>query len=166
MKEVKDAAEALTEISGILKSKHRAWLFAGPSRAGKSTVVRLLAPATSLGDDFGLVLPGEAGWGAPAVPFDNAECIDHTPPSGLIPVAGIWRLHQASATRTETPPSILAVASLMSCVAFAWALPEFTERLLEQVKRFVADGCFAHLHFHRGADLWATLLAADASLSE
>jgi hypothetical protein len=139
----------------------RAYLFAGPSRSGKSTAVALAAPALSMGDDFAVILADPDGWTAPALPFDNSERIEHQPPRGLHPVAGIWRLHQSAITRLEHPADSLAVASLMGCTAFAWALPEFSGDLLEQVKRFVLDGRFAHLHFSRDADLWAALLAGE-----
>lgn len=135
----------------------RAYLFAGPSRSGKSTAVSLAAPAISMGDDFALVTGGPGNWKAPALPFDNAERIGHQPPRGLYPVAGIWRLHQSAVTRLERPVASLAVASLMGCTAFAWTLPEMSGDLLEQVKQFVLDGGFAHLHFARDADLWAAL---------
>jgi len=135
----------------------RAWLLAGPSGAGKSTAVELLAPAESLGDDFAMVVPSDGAWGAPALPFDNAERIEHQPPAGLIPVAAILRLHQADTTRVEAPPAGQAVASLMACVAFPWAMPERAPVLLDQVARFVADGGFRHLHFAREADLWSHL---------
>jgi hypothetical protein len=142
--------------AGVLR-EGRAWLFAGPSRAGKSTVVRLLAPATSLGDDFGLVLPDRGGWSAPAVPFDNSERIEHEPPAGLIPVSGIWRLYQADETRVEPPPRGRAVASLTGCTAFPWAMPELSQKLLEHVERFVAEASFRHLYFAEDAALWTHL---------
>ena len=39
-----------------------------------------------------LLRPGPRGWIAPALPFDNAERVDHEPPRGLFPVAGVWRV--------------------------------------------------------------------------
>ena len=141
--------------AGVL-NHGRAYLFAGPSRAGKSTAVALTG-ATSLGDDLALVVPGKTGWVAPALPFDNSERIRHDPPPGLHPVAGIWRLHQARRTRVENPDGSLAVASLLGCTAFPWALPDLADPLLEQVKRFVQQYHFAHLHFSKDADLWTHL---------
>jgi hypothetical protein len=141
------------QAAGVLH-EGRAWLFAGPSRAGKSTVVRLLAPATSLGDDLAVVLPAGGGWSAPAMPFDNSERIAHEPPVGLIPLAGIWRLYQAETTRVESPPFDRAVASLMGCTAFPWAMPELSQTLLERIERYVAEGRYRHLHFTRDGALW------------
>jgi hypothetical protein len=121
----------------------------------------LSSPAVSLGDDFGLVLPTSAGWGAPALPFDNAERVAEVPRSGLVPVAGIWRLFQDDAPRVEAPPRALAVASLMSCVAFPWAMPETADRLLAQVGAFVAGGRFAHLFFSKDPGFWTHLVRAE-----
>ena len=143
--------------AGVLH-EGRAFLFAGPSRAGKSTVVRLLSPAVSLGDDFGLVLPGPEGWVAPALPFDNAERSPGGPCGQLFPVAGIWRLFQSEVTRLERPAPGLIEASLLGCVAFAWAMPEASTSLLQQVGRFVAEGRFEHLHFEQQAELWSLLI--------
>jgi hypothetical protein len=142
---------------GVLR-EGRAYLLAGPSRAGKSTAVRLLAPAVSLGDDFALVLPRPGGWVAPALPFDNRERSPGGPPGELFPVAGIWRLFRSERTRLERLPH--AEASLLSCVAFASAMPEHSATLMEQAGRFIDEGRFEHLHFARDADLWSLLLPA------
>ncbi len=136
----------------------RAYVFAGPSGSGKTTAVALARPAKSLGDDFGVVLPGVHGWVAPALPFDNTERIEGIPPRGLHPVAGIWKLYQASTARVDEPNPTLAVASLMSCVAFPWAMPEAGGELLEHVGRFVTGGAFRHLHFTKNTGIWAHLV--------
>lgn len=145
--------------AGVLRDG-RAYLFAGPSRAGKSTAVKLCAPATGLGDDFGIVIPSEEGWLAPALPFDNSERAGRRPPGGPFPVAGIWRLYQASETRVEKPRPEIAVASLVGCTAFPWAMPEQAERLLEQAGRYVEQGCYRHLYFTKESDLWPRLTAS------
>ena len=97
-----------------------------PAR-GRPPPFRLCAPALSLGDDFGLVFPGDGGWVAPALPFDNAERIDHDPPRGWFPVARIL----AAASRPTRPGRAAAggigAASLMGSAAFPWALPEQSE---------------------------------------
>jgi hypothetical protein len=142
--------------AGLLR-EGRAYLFAGPSRAGKSTASRLVAMAQSLGDDFGAVVRGEAGWMSPAVPFDNSERVSGRPSTGLYPVAGIWRLNQALTTRVESGEGVLPGAALISCAAFAWAMPERADELLENVRRFVGQGLFHELFFTRDADLWPHL---------
>ena len=105
-----------------------------------------------------MVLPVGDAWVAPALPFDNSECIEIPPPAGLFPVAGVWRLHQSDAVRLEHPPHRVAVASLLGCAAFPWTMPENSGRLLEQVERFVATGGFHHLHFTDDPGFWTHLV--------
>jgi hypothetical protein len=143
--------------AGVVR-EGRAFLLAGASGSGKTTAVAQCRPAADLGDDFGLVVPATRGWCSAAVPFDNSERIVHAPPRGLLPLAGIWRLHQASTTRVERPSALAGVASLVACAAFAWALPDLAERLLVAGRRLVDDGLYAHLHFALGDDLWTHLV--------
>lgn len=149
---------------GVLRGG-RAWVFAGPSRSGKSAAVALSAPAASLGDDFAVVLPGRHSWLVPALPFDNSARIVHDPPRGLFPLAGIWRLHQSDRHAVERPAPAQAAASLLACTAFPWALPELADVLLEQVNRCVADGCFGHLEFRHDGGFWSALERCVASPS-
>jgi hypothetical protein len=142
--------------AGVLRAG-RAYVFAGPSRSGKTTAVTLSAPAQSLGDDFAVILPGEDGWQAPAVPFCSFERVPPKPREPLFPVAGIWRLHQAPEPRLETLTPAIAAASLMGCAAFPWAMPDLSEAVLEHVRRYVATAVFAHLHFRMDPDFWGLL---------
>lgn len=143
--------------AGLLRDG-QAYLLAGPSRSGKTTVTRLAQPAQSLGDDFALVFRESDGWHAPALPFDNTERIAADAVRGVFPVAGIWRLEQATLTHSETLPAGRAVAALLGCAAFPWALPESADRLLEQVHSFVAESRFGVLHFSRTAEIWTHLV--------
>jgi len=143
----------------------RAYVYAGPSRSGKSTAVSTSAPAQSLGDDFGLVVPGGEGWCAPAVPFDGSEQVASDAPMGLYPVAAIWRLYHSDEVRLEQPPALVAPASLMACVAFPWAYPERAGELLDHVHRFLDESSFAHLKFAVDSNLYSELLERQGSPS-
>jgi hypothetical protein len=145
--------------AGVLRGR-RAFVFAGPSRSGKTTAVGLSSDTTSLGDDFAVLLPREGGWRTAAVPFDNLERGPADPPRGLFPVAGVWRLFQADEAAIETPAGPQAVASLTSCAAFPWAMPDLAAAVLEHAQRFVSESCFGHLRFGRDPDFWK-LLPAD-----
>ena len=134
----------------------RAYLFAGPSRAGKSTAVAL-SGAESLGDDFGIVVREGDEWLAAPLPFDNSERIDTVAAPPVVPLAGIWRLFQGAAAGVDRPPVGLGTASLMACAAFPWAIPELADPLLHNVQSYVSDGGFAHLTFAKGTDLWRHL---------
>jgi hypothetical protein len=136
----------------------RAWIFAGPSRAGKSTAVRLSAPAVSIGDDFGLVLPdNEGGWWAPALPFDNGETAPLPPQKSRFNVAGIWKLVQDKEHRLERPRGLMATTSLTTLLALPWVMPDLAGPLLEHVGRFCEQARFEHLHFTPDAGFWTLL---------
>lgn len=135
------------------------YVLAGPSRSGKTTAVGLLAPpGRSLGDDFAVLLPGGRGFLVPAVPFDNSERAPADPPREAFPLAGIFRLVKSPAIAVERPPLPLAIASLLACTAFPWAMPDLRERVAEQAEGIAARARFAHLHFALDSDLWPLLL--------
>jgi hypothetical protein len=152
-----DAGGFAMHSAGVLHDG-RAFLYAGPSRSGKSTAVAASAPAESLGDDFGLVLPEGDHWVAPAVPFDGSERIAAGAPLGQYPVTAILRLYQASETSIDYPSAHVGVASLMSCTAFPWGYPERASDLLEHVRRFVEQCRFGHLRFALGSDLFTHVI--------
>ncbi len=139
--------------AGVLRDD-RAYVLAGPSGAGKTTAMALSSPCTSLGDDFAVVLPDGASWKTFALPFDNSERAPSDPPAGYFPVAGVWRLYHSESARVETPRAVEAVASLMGCAAFPWAMPDLADRVLDSAGRFVADSVFGHLHFRKEPDFW------------
>jgi len=135
----------------------KGWIFAGPSRSGKSTAVALSAPGQSLGDDFAAVIPSGSVWQTMAVPFDNREVAPEGAPKGLLPLAGIFRLFQAPAARVESVRPLLAVSSLLACAAMAPAMPDQSAALVANVERFVATSRFAHLHFRNSPEFWPLL---------
>jgi hypothetical protein len=144
--------------AGVVKDG-KAWIFAGPSGAGKSTAVKLSAPAASLGDDFAVILPHGGGFAAPALPFDNTEIAPRAPAGGLLPLAGIVRLFQAPTHSVERPAGVLAQASLMSCAAFPWALPDLSEAAGEAVVQIAVSGLYRHLRFAPDPGFWPLLTA-------
>jgi len=137
-----------------LRRRGLAWVFAGPSRAGKTTALRLSEPVESLGDDFAVVVPHDGAWAVPALPFDNRESAPADPVRGVTPLAGVWRLFQADSHRVERPAGVLAQASLLSCAAFPWALPDLAGRAGEAVASLAASGRFGHLHFALDPGFW------------
>jgi hypothetical protein len=142
-------------LHGAGVAKHgRAWVFAGPSRSGKSTAIRL-SSGTSLGDDFAVIVPAAQGFVVPAVPFDNAEAgIGSTPP---MPLALVLRLHQGPKPLLSRPTGPIAHAALMSCLAFPWALPDLAAKIDGAVAALVSDGRFAELTFAPDPSFWELL---------
>jgi hypothetical protein len=143
--------------AGVLAGD-RAYLLAGPSRAGKSTAVRCAHPAVSLGDDFGVLVEAGDGWHVVAVPFDNAERVEAGAAHGAFPLARVLRVFASDRTEIEVPAGPLAAASLLGTVAFPWLVPAEAATLADRAARVVRDGRFAHLHFTRDAELWSVLV--------
>jgi hypothetical protein len=140
-----------------------AWVFAGPSRAGKSTAVRLSRPDPSLGDDFAVLVPRAGTWHAAAVPFDNAERVGPDRATGSFVLAGVYRLVQAAEPCIDRPEGPAAAASLLASAAFPWAIPDLADRLAAAAAGLARAGKVAHLHFREDPDFWPLLLA-DARL--
>jgi hypothetical protein len=147
--------------AGVLRDG-QVYLFAGPSGAGKTTAVSLSSGCTSMGDDMAIVLPREERWFSPALPFDNRERIDGSSPRGLYPVAGVWRLYQSPHHAIRRPDTGRAIASVMGCATFPWALPDLADRLLAQSARLVSAGYFSHLHFAKDSGFWSLLVSKPA----
>lgn len=143
--------------AGVLK-KGRAFLFAGKSNSGKTTVVSLSRPCSSLGDDYGVVLPDGESWSAPAVPFDNSGIAPAATNAGLHRVAGVWRLFKSSKTRIERPGPAMLEPSLLACTTYPWIMPDLMERLLDQVRSFSTVVRYEHLHFRPDPGFWDLIL--------
>ncbi|HEX4823600.1 MAG TPA: hypothetical protein VFV19_04780 [Candidatus Polarisedimenticolaceae bacterium] len=132
-----------------------AYVFAGPSRAGKSTAARVSAPAAeSLGDDFAVVVPHGHAWATCALPFDNAERAPESPLPGLVPLSKVCRLYQAQEHAVQAPGAPLAQASLLSCLAFPWAWPDAIPAAEASIDRLVEAGKLVHLHFSPDDGFW------------
>jgi len=137
----------------------RAWIFAGVSGTGKTTAVRLSAPAESLGDDFAIVVPQGDTWSTCALPFDNAERAPARRVPGLVPLGAVCRLFQAEAHGIERPAAPIAEASLMSCLAFPGAIPDIALRAAPSIAALIRAGKFLHLRFAPDAGFWGLLEA-------
>ena len=143
--------------AGVLRGR-KAFVFVGPSRAGKSTAVGLsVPPGCSLGDDMSVLIQRDGRWWTVALPFDNAGGLPSGAPAGWQPLAGVWRLFQAEQPRVVEPPKMTAAASAMTAVAFPWALRDLSARLLDAVDRLVHDGLYGHLHFALDPGFWEHL---------
>ena len=142
--------------AGVLDGT-RAHLLAGPSRSGKTTAVAALR-WPSLGDDFAVVVPrGNDGWAAVATPFDNAEAVPASAPTGAWPLAAVWRLAQEPSGALRTLPATAAATMLTACAAFPWALPDMAEPLVTATVRCAREVRCGVLAFARDTDLRALL---------
>ena len=151
-----DSGGLALHAAGVLVAG-RAFLLAGPSRAGKSTAVVHSRPAESLGDDFGVLVPHNGGWHVLAVPFDNAERIESRALRGSFPLGRVLRVLQAERTWIEELSPLAAAATLAAVAAFPWAIPGMGHALAERFDLLAANGLYAHLHFERDAELGGLL---------
>ena len=88
------------------------------------------------------------------MPFDNAEQVVADPPRGWLPLAGVWRLYQAPATRLETPAEMVRDLSILACAAAPWSMPELAVELMDNVARLGREVPYQHLHFRPEPGLW------------
>lgn len=82
----------LLHSSGIVE-KGEAYVFSGPSGAGKTTTVRLLRPRPTLGDDLVALIQAGGRFAAHALPFAGEYGV--VPPASA-PLAHLYFLEQAS----------------------------------------------------------------------
>ena len=109
-------AHKVLQYSGVvlhsagLVFDEQAYIFSGRSNAGKTTLTRkaYAIGARVLSDDINLVLPGDTGYDAYAVPFTGefGRTLDHVGGKESYPVAGIVLLEQSDHLETLPVSSI------------------------------------------------------------
>ena len=130
----------------------RAYVFAGRSGAGKSTVASLSPAGTVLTDEISLLRFTDGGWHAYGTPFWGefraAGLNEH------YPIAGIFALAQASEDRIEplAPKEILR--ALLPCVLFFTSNPEANRALLHMLLGIAQQIPCHRLHFRRNEEFW------------
>ncbi len=100
----------------------QAYIFSGRSNAGKTTLTRkaYAIGARVLSDDINLILPGDTGYDAYAVPFTGefGRTLDHAGGKESYPVAGIVLLEHSDHLETLPVSSSAAVARLLTGCPF------------------------------------------------
>ena len=100
----------------------RAFLFAGRSGAGKTTLTRKghATGAGVLSDDINLVLPAAAGYEAHAVPFTGefGRTLAHPGARAAYPVAGVVLLDRGDRLGTDRVSPSTAIARLLAACPF------------------------------------------------
>jgi hypothetical protein len=139
--------------AGVLRDDG-AHLLVGPSGSGKTTAVGLSRSVVALGDDYAIALPSDGGWRTSAVPFDNAEAIEREPPRGWLKLSGVWRLFKSDENRVDTVDGLARDLSILACAAAPWAMPDLSERLMDNVARLGREVRYGHLRFRRSHDFW------------
>lgn len=131
----------------------RAYVFFGPSGAGKTTVTRLSSRDTVLSDDMTLVLPGPGGFEAVGIPFGMAH--HHVPDTReAFPIAGLHRLVQSPAVERTALSGAAALAELTTCLPYVCEDREEASRSLDIAGRLLSRVPAWRLFFRKDDSFW------------
>jgi hypothetical protein len=135
----------------------RAYIFAGRSGAGKSTVASLSPIGTVLTDEISLLRYSDDCWQAYGTPFWGefraAGMNQH------FPIAGIYFLTQDRQDRFVPLTTKQILRALLPCVLFFSPEKRANEALLSMLLDFVDLVPAYRLHFRRSADFWRVIAA-------
>jgi hypothetical protein len=133
----------------------QAYVFAGRSGAGKSTVASLSPAGTVLTDEISLLRFTDGCWHAYGTPFWGefraAGLNEH------YPIAGIYALAQAAEDRVEPLAVKEILRALLPCVLFFTSNPEANRALLHMLLGVVQQVQCNRLHFRRKAEFWKVI---------
>jgi len=131
----------------------RVFLFSGVSGAGKTTIVRLAPPNTSLlSDDISCVIHRRDSYNAVGTPF---YCELGRPGENLeAPIKTLYLLAQGSENRTESLERAAAVRGLLENVLFFASDPELVESVFETACEFVEQVPVRRLTFVPETSVW------------
>ena len=135
----------------------QAYVFAGRSGAGKSTVASLSPAGTVLTDEISLLRFTDERWHAYGTPFWGefraAGLNEH------YPIAGIYSLVQSPEDRVELMSTKEILRALLPCVLFFTSKPDANEALLQLLLGMVRQIPCYRLHFRRDAGFWTVVAA-------
>ncbi len=134
----------------------RAYVFFGPSGAGKTTITRLSSGDTILSDDLTLVVPVDGGYAAAGIPFGMAH---HRVPdtAGAFPIASFNRLVQSRSVGREPVAPARAVAEITASLPFVMQEARQAARAVENVGRVARVVPAYHLRFRKDATFWSVV---------
>ena len=155
---VLEAGGFLLHGAGIVRDG-KAFVFFGPSGAGKTTITQLSPDDLVLSDDLTLVVRTPRGYEAAGIPFGLAH--HHVPESaGSFPIDSFNMLVQAAAVRrTELAPA-QALAEIAGCLPFVMQDTAQSARGLDNVANVVWEVPVHRLEFRKDASFWNVLTEA------
>jgi hypothetical protein len=134
----------------------RAYLFTGPSGAGKTTMAQFAPPqAVLLSDEISCVRLTPDGWRACGTPFAGELGLSGERASA--PIAAIYQLAQGPAHRIDALTPAAAVQVLLRNVLFFVRDPVREARLLDTVCQLVPAITVARLTFRRDPGAWMAI---------
>ncbi|MGH9714371.1 MAG: hypothetical protein ACRD5M_13825 [Candidatus Acidiferrales bacterium] len=135
----------------------RAYIFAGRSGAGKSTVASLSPAGTVLTDEISLLRYSDGCWQAYGTPFWGE--FRAAGMNRRYPIAGIYFLTQDRQDRFEPLSAKEILRALLPCVLFFTSEKRANEALLSTLLEIVERVPGYRLHFRRSPDFWSVIAA-------
>lgn len=139
-----------------------AYVFFGPSGAGKTTVTTLSAGDLILSDDLVMIVRRESGFAACSVPFRGLLTPAATTDRDY-PLAGLFRLVQDREDRVEPLDAPRAVGELVQSLPFVTDCPEAAPRMLEVASAVAAAAPVSRLRFRKDRTFWRVVENAGRS---
>lgn len=142
--------------SSCAVDRDQAYLFAGSSGAGKSTVAVLSAPRQILSDEASLVfIPDNGEVRVYNSPF-RSDFVSRTEPISY-PLAAIHLLHQSDSLHRNALPSSVVFHKLMGNV-FYWAHdPNETAKVIRLIEKLAKYGRAYDLYFQKNSLFWGLI---------
>lgn len=135
----------------------KAYVFTGRSGAGKSTVASLSPQGSVFTDEISLLRRENGIWRAYGTPFWGD--FKAAGSNSSAPVAGIFRLLQASDNRAVALRPMATLRTLLPNVLFFSAEAESTRKLLEILTRAATEIPGYNLSFRKNPTFWEVLPA-------
>lgn len=149
------AGGLMIHAAGIVQNG-AAYLFFGPSGAGKTTVSRLSTKGSVLNDDLVILLPKEKGWRVYGTPFWNPTQV--TPNASSAPLAGLFRLVQSKRVSLGALSSSEAIAELVANVPVITVDLERSGKLLQRLDEISRTVTVKKLFFRQDGSFWDLIL--------
>jgi len=134
-------------------SGERAFLFPGPSGAGKTTIARLAGQRSVLSDEIAAVFPHAGGYGTAFTPFWGDLANERRMVAGA-GVAGIFFPLADDEVRIERMTPARAIARLLPCVFRCFCEENLERSLLDIAARLALAVPCALLRFRRDPRFW------------
>lgn len=136
-------------------NKGRAYIFAGRSGTGKSTVASLSPKDSVLTDEISLLKFVDDAWHAFGTPFWGEFRAQGA--NVHVPVAGVYFLSQASEDRVESLSARESLRAMLPNVLFFSREHEMTESLLSLASEFLGSLPCYRLFFRKDCRFWKVI---------
>jgi hypothetical protein len=148
----------LLHSAGLVRDG-RAYLFFGPSGSGKTTVTTLSPEALVLSDDLTMILRSGTGeYRACSVPFRGLFA-PRPESDESWPVAGFFRLIQASEDRLEPVRGARAIGELVGSLPFVTERSEIAGDVIDTIAAAASRVPVFRLHFRKDRTFWRLIEA-------